>query len=144
MSVRFNGKDHEKAFYDMLHLYNIDSGDPERMALVYTLTITEDCRKHFSECYDRESRCVEPAVLSRGWVTSTDARAIRLAYNLFNGGVPTALINSPEKEDNLFDSRGDFKFRQDELLKSTPAEIFSDGSIRDFFLEAIRVRFDLF
>ena len=44
--------------------------------------------------------------MQQGWVTSTDARAIRLAFNLFNGAVPTALNKSEDEWDTYMTGRG--------------------------------------
>ena len=139
--VEFNGQEHKKAFFRLLSKLNISPQDSERVSLVYILTITEDCRKHFFDCYDRDDRCVNLDVLQHGWVTGTDARAIRLAFNLFNGAVPTALNKSEDEWDNLYDWKGNFEYDKSELLDSTPVCIFVDYEVGTYFIEGIKLRF---
>lgn len=141
MEIIFNGKEHEDAFYSFMARYNIRPEDDERVALFYVLTITEDCRRNFTDCYNAEERCVKLDALHHGWVTGSDARAIRLAFNLFNAAVPTALIESEDKSDNLYDYRGDFEYNRRELLESTPCSIFCDGSIGKYLMEGLKMRY---
>ena len=139
--IHFNGKDHENAFYAFMQKFNISPSDDERAALIYVLTITEDCRNNILDCYDPEERIVKRDVLNQGWITGSDARAIRLAFNLFNGAVPTALQESDEKTNNLYDYRGDFQYNRTELLDSTPSSIFCDGSIGKYLIEGLKMRY---
>lgn len=139
--IIFNGKDHENAFYSLIKKYSISFEDPERISLVYILTITENCRSSFYDLYDPETRCVKENALHNAWVTGTDARAIRLAFNLFNGAVPTALEESEDKTENLYDNSGKFQYNKAELLNSTPCAIFNYGSIGKYYLEGIKLRF---
>ena len=139
--ILFNGKDHENYFYGLMQKFNIDIRDDERVAMFYVLTITEDCRVNFLDCYDPENRIVKRDALYHGWVTESDARAIRLAFNLFNGGVPTALEESNNKSDNLYDYRGNFEYNRTELLNSTPCSIFGDGSIGKYLVEGLKMRY---
>ena len=139
--ILFNGASHENAFYSLMKKFNVNPSDYERVALLYVLTITEDCRNHFLDCYNPEEGCVKGDALSHGWVTGSDARAIRLAFNLFNGAVPTALHQSDEKADNLYDYRGNFVYNRTELLDSTPCIIFCDESIGKYLIEGLKIRY---
>lgn len=139
--ILFNGKDHENAFYGFMKKFDISTSDDERAALIYVLTITEDCRNNILDCYDPEERHVKLDAMQHGWVTGSDARAIRLAFNLFNGAVPTALLENEKKEMNLYDFKGDFEYDRSELLNSTPCSIFSDGSIGIYLLEGLKMRY---
>lgn len=139
--ILFNGKDHENAFYGFMKKFDISTSDDERVALIYVLTITEDCRNHILDCYDPQEHHVKPDALQHGWVTGSDARAIRLAFNLFNGAVPTALLENEKKEKNLYDFKGDFEYDRSELLNSTPCSIFSDSSIGIYLLEGLKMRY---
>lgn len=139
--ILFNGKDHENYFYSLMQKFNIDIKDDERVALFYVLTITEDCRNNFLDCYEPEERCVKKDALNHGWVTGSDARAIRLAFNLFNGAVPTALEENENKADNLYDYKGDFQYDKTELLNSTPCSIFGDGNIGKYLMEGLKMRY---
>jgi len=140
-NVKFNDDTHKEAFYKYLKELHVDINDVYRIALVYVLTITEDCRNRFYDCYDIQDRCVKQDALHHGWVTGTDARAIRMAFNLFNGGVPTALIESGDPEDNLYDRRKQFRYLEYELLRSTPCELFGYSSECRYFIEGIKLRF---
>ena len=139
--ILFNGNAHENAFYSLMKDLNISQEDDERVALLYVLTITEDCRNHFLDCYDPKERCVKGDALAHGWVTGSDARAIRLAFNLFNGAVPTALRQSDENTNNLYDYRGGFAYNRIELLDSTPCSIFCDGNIGKYLMEGLKMRY---
>ncbi len=57
-------------------------------ALIYTLGLTEDIRNHINEVYDFEDDRIKSKSLHAGWVTGTDARVMRLAFNLFTDGIP--------------------------------------------------------
>lgn len=139
----FNGTEHEAYFNKYIEQFGIRSGDNERVALIYTLTITADCRKHTTDLYNAEEGCVKGDAIHHGWVTGSDARAIRLAFNLFNGFVPTALTESEDKSDNLYDYQDNFEYDGAEVRKSLPCEIFADGSVAEYFLEAVRIRFGI-
>ena len=135
----FKDDAHKKYFYYYLSEFNIPESDTERTSLIYALTITEDCRKHMDDCFDPIEGIVRIDALHHGWVTGSDARAIRLAFNLFNGGVPTSL--QPAAGNNLYDKHGDFVCNRDELLASTVSEIFSDGCLCRYFMQAIQLRY---
>ena len=68
-----------------------------------------------------------------GWITGTDIRIIRLAYNLYNNGAPTAY----EIED------ADEKCK--ELMNYLPTAIFAylESDLLEYCLEAIRIRFEI-
>lgn len=139
--ILFCNDDHKKYFYGLMDKYDISIKDDERAALFYILTITEDCRRNFLDCYNPETGGVKPNALNHGWVTSSDARAIRLAFNLFNDGVPTAWGKSTDKKDNLYNSRREFAYNGKELLNSTPCSIFCDYCIGKYLLEGVKLRF---
>ena len=83
-------------------------------------------------------------MLKKGWVTGSDGRAIRLAFNLFNGRVPYADIEDIKMSDdnlNLFNEYGNFIIDWSELLHNTPCYIFSDGCIFEYLMEGLRLRF---
>lgn len=52
-------------------------------ALVYTLGISPDCRKHFSTLYDAEYGGIIPDGLRAGWQTDGSRKITRLAFNLY-------------------------------------------------------------
>lgn len=57
-------------------------------ALIYTLGLTEDIRNHITEVYDFEKDRIISDSLHKGWVTGTDGRVMRLAFNLFTDDIP--------------------------------------------------------
>lgn len=120
--------------------YNIEIGDNESVALFYILTITDGCRNHFLELYDPEDQRVMSDALHHGWITSYDARAIRLAFNLFNSNVPTAFERCHDECNNLY-NHGRFEYNKTELLESTPYSIFFDDNLGRYFLEGLKLRF---
>lgn len=102
--------------------------DVERLALVYALSLTSNCRARFSHCYDTKERCVRADVLKCGWVTSADSKAIRLGFHLFTWGTPTAFsITDNEK-------------REEEIRRYLPIELFC-CSLAPYFVEAIKIRY---
>lgn len=59
--------------------------------LFYTLGLTNDCQNNIDSLYDFNTGCVKQIKGEKyGWITGTDIRIIRLAYNLYNNGAPTA------------------------------------------------------
>ncbi len=125
----FKDKEHEFAYYEQLEKCNVSGADQERKALIYCLTLTKDCRDNFNSMYDNKNKIVTLDFLKQGWATSTDIKCIRLGFNLFNGGVPTA-----------FNLEGEEK--TEELLNNTPINIFCDNEFSPYFFEAVRIRFE--
>lgn len=115
--IIFKNREHED-FYNK-QIAKVKTNDCYHRALIYTLGITEDTRNHFTEIFDIKTDCINSKVLTAGWVTCTDARAIRLAYNLYTGFTP----------DN------------DEASKYTVNRIFEYGCTK-YFLQAISLRFE--
>lgn len=103
-------------------------------ALFYVLGLTEDCRKNIDLLYDWSDGCVMPIVGAKyGWITGTDRRIIRLAYNLYNGGCPTAFdIENPEE-------------MLDETMEYLPSNIFGGliGELVEYCFEGVRIRYEL-
>ena len=61
--------------------------DPYRLALVYALSLTSNCRKHFNKCYNTSTRYICLEVFNGEWMTSTDMKAICLGFCLFTARV---------------------------------------------------------
>ncbi len=72
-------------------------------ALMYTLGINEDSRNHINEIYDFGTRCIKRTALKTGWITSSTSRALRLAFNLFNGNIPDSENAESYTVGNIFD-----------------------------------------
>ena len=116
--IIFKSSEHELFYNEMLAKCTYQ--DCYHRALMYTLGINEDTRRHINEIYDFGERCVKVASsLKAGWITSGTARALRLAFNLF-------LDEVPEKGSRDRYSVG---------------EIFNHGDA-EYFFQAIKLRFE--
>lgn len=114
----FAGEAHEE-FYNA-QLAQCRSHDCYHRALIYALGITEDTRRHIAEIYDvKEDRICSGSVHS-DWVTGTDARIMRLAFNLFTDNVP----------------------EKGKERKYTVGEIFGYSNLLRYFLQAIIIRYE--
>lgn len=128
ITIRFNGISH-KEFY-MENIKRCRYEDVYHKALIYTLGISKDCRKHINSIYDFETGCVKPDCLHEGWITSGSARVIRLAFNLYNGGAPSTIPIDEKDVDAL----------TEEYRTYLPANLFC-CPYAPYFLEAIKVRY---
>lgn len=77
--------DEHKAFYDDHTAIRSHGSDYD--ALIYTLGISDSCRKHLSALYDEKKRLIKPEGLQEGWQTSASVRISRLALHLFTHNV---------------------------------------------------------
>ena len=102
--------------------------DPYRLALVYTLSLTGNCRKHFNKCYNTSTRYICLEVFNGEWITSTDMKAIRLGFCLFTARIPTVY------------SERDFINRFWEAYSYNPSELFG-CELAPYFCEAIKIRY---
>lgn len=110
------------------------SKDAYHSALFYVLGLTEDCRNNINTLYNFEECCVKDLKGEEyGWITGTDIRIIRLAYNLFNNGCPTA-FKIEDAEEKL-----------EETNKYIPTNIFGylSPELREYCFEGIRIRFEM-
>ena len=107
--------------------------DPYHLALFYVLGLTEDCRNNISSLYDWKNGFIKRLNgESYGWITGTDIRIIRLAYNLYNNGCPTA-FEIEDVEEKL-----------DETMEYLPTSIFGylDSEMLEYCFEGIKIRFE--
>lgn len=130
--IKFMNVTHEKFVIDCCT--KAKNNDCYHLALFYCLGLTEDCRNNINSLYDFSTGYVTGNISSEnfGWITGTDIRIIRLAYNLYNNGAPTAYkITNPEE-------------KEDELFNYLPTSIFSylSSEIMEYAFEAIRIRFE--
>lgn len=125
-SIRFKDNAHKEFF--MENIKKCHCPDCYHEALFYTLGISADCRKHVKQIYDFSTGCIKLDCLKNGWITSSSARTIRLAFNLFNNGAPTVYAIEDDKE------------KLSEYGSYTPAELFC-CSYAPYFLEAIKLRY---
>lgn len=128
--INFRNTTH-KEFFDLC-LERACNNDCYHQALFYTLGLTDDCIKNIDSIFDFNTNCVKPD-FHGGWVTGTDIRIIRLAFNLFNNGCPTAFkIENPEE-------------KADEIMNYIPTEIFGylSNELKEYAFEAIRIRYEM-
>lgn len=115
--IIFSCEEHKRFFIENLNKVRVK--DRWHKALIYALGITDDCRRHFNEIYDLKDDRIISSSLHAGWVTGADARAMRLAFNLFTDTVPK------EGEEKLY----------------TATYLFDYGCVQ-YFLQAIALRFE--
>lgn len=128
-------KENEIIFADEKHreffeeqITKVRCQDCYHIALVYTLGISEDTRRNFSRIYDIKTGLINPDCIHDGWITSGSARIVRLAFNLYNDGEPTAFnIEDPEEKYN-------------ECSRYSVSYIFSYGNF-PYFMQAIKLRY---
>lgn len=102
--------------------------DVYHKALIYCIGISEDTRKHFRNIYDIESECVNPECLREGWITSGSARIVRIAFNLYCNGEPSANeYEDPEEQ-------------MDEMRLYAVEDIFCCG-YAPYFWQAVQLRY---
>lgn len=115
--IIFKSSEHELFYNEMLAKCAYE--DCYHRALMYTLGINEDTRRHINEIYDFSTRCIKRTALKTGWITSGTARSLRLAFNLFNGNIP----------------------ENEEAESYTVGNIFDYGDA-EYFFQAIKLRYN--
>ena len=93
--------------------------EAEELSVFYLLSLVEEVQKNtVVSSYDFKHRVIKPQSLEEPWQTSSTLKAIRLAFNLWNGYV-----------------------QDDKERFSTPYEMF-DNYWAPYFVEAIKLRFN--
>lgn len=108
------------------------NNDCYHLSLFYILGLTADCRNNIDTLYDWSTGCVKnPKGELYGWITGTDIRIIRLAYNLYNNGTPTAY------------SIENLEAKRDEIMQYLPSNIFGylNPELLEYVFEGIRLRY---
>lgn len=131
--MKFLNEVHEQFVKDCVK--KAEQNDCYHTSLFYVLGLSESCRENINTLYNWKTRCIKPIIDGEeyAWVTGTDIRLIRLAYNLFNNGAPTAFaIENLEEKNN-------------ELKNYLPTELFSylTPPLLEGCFEGIRIRFGL-
>ncbi len=85
--IIFISNKHENFFYEKLA--QVRYRDEYHIALVYCLGMNADTRQHIDRIYDFKTGFVNPKCLKEGWITSENAKVIRMAFNLYCGGAPS-------------------------------------------------------
>lgn len=129
--MKFRNSDHETNYEK--YIQKCSWQDSEHKALIYLLTMAPSILAHIESVYDFASGCVEPECINEGWQTGGSRRITRLAFNLYNGGQPTAWLLKEEARNEE---------AMEEMAHYTPAELFSYSSeINEYLFEAIRICF---
>ena len=118
-----------EAHRDFFESYAKGDSDVYRRALVYTLGICEDTRRHFSELYNIDKQSIKPGAVNAGWQTSGSVRVTKLAFNLFTDNIVTA--NREGRED----------YR--ECQQYSVSDIFC-CEYAPYFVEAVKIRYPEF
>ena len=87
-AIIFKDQEHE-AFY-MNGVQRCKCQDANHKALIYCLGISGDTRQCVERIYDFDNDSVKTECLGEGWITSGSARIVRMAFNLFCNGTPSA------------------------------------------------------
>ena len=131
-SMKFISQEQKKFYQECIARTDDFNQDVYHKALYYTLGLTEDCRNHMDMLYNFKTGCVQQINGNDfGWITGTDRRIIRLAYNLYNNGYPTAVDIKNADE------------RRKEIQMYSVSEIFSylTPLLIEGCFEAIRIRY---
>ena len=124
-AITFRNQEHEMFYRSCLP--KCRRQDVYHKALVYCLGISGDTRRNIGHIFDFEKGSVKPKCLEEGWITSGSARAVRMAFNLFCNGTPSAHA-----------LEGDEKVK--ECQRYTVEDLFC-CEYAVYFWEAVRLRY---
>ena len=123
MTIKFINEKHKTFFDEKVKEYRIEN-DRYRLAAIYVLGLSENCRKNFSDCYD--GRYCDKKAITKEWVTHADAKVIRFAFGLYGARIYTAYLYN------------DYESKYWEAEKYNPAYLF-DCQYATYFFEAIKI-----
>lgn len=124
-AIIFKDQEHEMFYRNFLAKRR--SQDVYHKALAYCLGISGDTRRNVERIYDFNKDSIKTECLGEGWITSGSARVVRMAFNLFCNGTPSA-----------YDLEGEEKVR--ECQRYTVEDLFC-CEYAVYFWEAIKVRY---
>ena len=124
-AITFRNQEHEMFYRSCLQ--KCRQQDAYHKALVYCLGISGDTRRNIGRIFDFEKGSVKPKCLEEGWITSGSARVVRMAFNLFCNGTPSA-----------YALEGDEKVK--ECQRYTVEDLFC-CEYAVYFWEAVRLRY---
>ena len=124
-TITFRNQEHEMFYRSCLP--RCRQQDVYHKALVYCLGISEDTRRTIERIFDFDKGSVKPKCLEEGWITSGSARVVRMAFNLFCNGTPSA-----------YALEGDEKVK--ECQRYTVEDLFG-CEYAVYFWEAVKVRY---
>lgn len=120
--------DMHKALYEQWTKQTHTKGDPEYTSMFYVLAADEIAREHITEIFDFSEICIKPKGLFESpWITSTAAKSIRFAFNLYNWGI-------------CADRDQDGGEITDTADRYTPAALFACSNA-PYFLQALKIRY---
>ena len=126
--MRFIDDKHE-AFYNTEMTTVRD--DCYHRALVYTIGINDDTRRHWDQMYDKKEQEIIKDSINAVWQTGGSLKVTRLAFQLFTDRPATASTYD-ESSNKIIE---DF----DECKRYSVSEIFCCG-YASYFVESIRLR----
>ena len=124
--VKFRDSDHLDFYLDCLPKCRYQ--DPYHSALVYCLGIDRGTREHIDRIYDFKTGYVRTECLHEGWQTSGSMRITRMAFNLYNNGMPS--VSDVMTKDEMYE----------ESERYTPADLFC-CEYAEYFWQAVRIRY---
>ena len=123
--ITFKDEKHEMFYRNCLT--KCKKQDVYHKALVYCLGISSDTRQNIERIFDFEKGSVKTECLDDGWITSGSAKVVRMAFNIFCNGTPSA-----------YALEGDEKVK--ECQRYTVEDLFC-CEYAVYFWEAVRVRY---
>ncbi len=124
-AITFRNQEHDMFYRSCLP--RCRQQDVYHKALVYCLGISGDTRRNIERIFDFEKGSVKPRCLEEGWITSGSAKVVRMAFNLFCNGTPSA-----------YALEGDEKVK--ECQRYTVEDLFC-CEYAVYFWEAVKVRY---
>lgn len=95
-AITFKNQEHEMFYMNCLS--KCKRQDVYHKALVYCLGISGDTRRNVERIFDFKKGSVRSKCLEEGWITSGGAKVVRMAFNLFCNGTPSAYALEGEEK----------------------------------------------
>ncbi len=95
-AITFKNQEHEMFYMNCLS--KCKRQDVYHKALVYCLGISGDTRRNVERIFDFKKGSVRSKCLEEGWITSGSAKVVRMAFNLFCNGTPSAYALEGEEK----------------------------------------------
>ncbi len=124
--ILFHGAAHQDFYLNYLKKCRYQ--DIFHKALVYSLGIDQETRKHIHEIYDFNTGCVNTRCLRAGWQTGQSRKAARLAFGLYCNGTPSVY---------------DYEDEQDQIMEARSYAVSGlfCCSYAPYFWEAVKIRY---
>lgn len=89
-TIKFRNREH-KDFYKK-YLAKCRFQDVYHKALVYCIGIDQNTRDHVENIYDFKTGFINSKCMQEGWQTSGSKKIVRMAFNLYGNGTPSAFV----------------------------------------------------